>query len=104
MLNTKSRNSEKYRFGHKLQLKCNDGFQLHGDNFIYCMANGKWSKVQSICTSKLNDYVIDFERIISILHSLQRYNEVRYQSILPVNAEILNFRTDERFKFIVGYL
>lgn len=53
MFNTKTRTSEKYTFGHKLQLKCNDGFELHGDAFIHCMANGKWSKVQSICSSKL---------------------------------------------------
>lgn len=53
MFNTKTRTSEKYTFGHKLQLKCNDGFELNGDAFIHCSANGKWSKVQSICSSKL---------------------------------------------------
>lgn len=53
MFNTKTRTSEKYTFGHKLQLKCNDGFELNGDAFIHCTANGKWSKVQSICSSKL---------------------------------------------------
>lgn len=61
MFNTKTRTSDKYTFGHKLQLKCNDGFELLGDAFIHCLANGKWSKVQSICSSKFTIYIGNFE-------------------------------------------
>lgn len=44
--------SDLYTFGSKLQLKCNVGFQLYGNQFIYCLPSGKWSKILSQCSSK----------------------------------------------------
>lgn len=49
----------KYFVGHKLQLKCNTGYQLIGSPFIYCMPTGKWSGVMSHCSSKslMNEFL-----------------------------------------------
>lgn len=90
MFNTKS--SEKYTFGHKLQLKCNDGFELHGHALIYCMANGKWSKVQSICTSKT---FIDYS--LSDLNQINIFAEIQCEDpVLPPGARILFGKTHTR--------
>lgn len=40
-----------YRFGQKLQLKCNEGYELKGEPFIQCLATGKWSRSTSDCSS-----------------------------------------------------
>lgn len=53
-----SRFNDIYYFGDKLPLKCNEGFELHGEDYISCMETGKWSKIMSHCSSK-------FIRIIS---------------------------------------
>lgn len=41
-----------FLLGHKLTLRCNKGFNLIGNPFIFCLANGKWSTVMSHCSSK----------------------------------------------------
>lgn len=42
-------------YGFKLYLKCNKGYELDGvgESFIQCKEDGKWSEVNSKCSSML---------------------------------------------------
>ena len=45
-------------FGAVATYRCKKGYELDGARVLRCAGNGRWSEVQPVCYSKLNNRVI----------------------------------------------
>lgn len=43
-----------FTFGHTITYECIPGYQMLGQGNVRCLANGKWSRIYSRCSSKFN--------------------------------------------------